>query len=116
MRSSFVKINDELIAVNKIIGVRFVVCFFLLQPVYPLLSCPLLLYTAHLLLEVCRGHLHGNTTPSSSLSLLQLHRWRLRCLYLQQRVIGQRSASLWEETSDVIEKLMKVVAEVDLSE
>jgi hypothetical protein len=46
---------------------------------------------------------------------LQLHRWRLRCLYLQQRVIGQRSASLWAEISDVIENLTRAVAEAELS-
>ena len=86
--------------------------FLLTQPVYPLVQCPLLLYLAYLLLEGCGSHLHSNNTPLS----LKLHRWKLRCLCLQQRLLSQRSASLWEELSRVIESIKTGMAAMQLSE
>ena len=72
------------------------------QPVYPLVRYPLLLYLAHLLLEGCGSHCHDNGSLST-------HHWRLRCFYLQQRLLNQRSSSLWDEISKVVDSIVAAV-------
>lgn len=104
--------GEVFIAVAMSYRTDFVINLLPVQPVYPLVRHPVLLYTAHLLLDQCSSYLHDRSSPL----LLKLHRWRLRCLNLQQKLLSQRSASLCEEMNRVMDNLKSIMTTSILTE
>jgi tetratricopeptide (TPR) repeat protein len=72
------------------------------EPVYSLCRHPLLLWLAHTVL-VDNSPLLG---PSAVV-------WTLRCLFVRQRMLTQRSASLWSQISHLIEGDIQRLLEAD---
>ena len=88
------------------------------QPVYHLTRQPLLLYLAHVVLvenasllgcRVVRTILPGKIdkrTVSRMLSGISVQVWwGMRCCFIQQRLLEQRSATLWDKISQLMGKL-----------
>lgn len=67
------------------------------EPAYPLVQQPLLLWLAHTIL-VESGSTFGEEVLGSGVWAW----WALRCLFVEQKLLDQRSATLWSKISQLI--------------
>ena len=87
---------------------------FFLQTPYSLCRHPTLLCLSHKLLLKCRQELRQ--TALSDQLVASCLCWLLRCFFIQQKLLGQRSATLWEKISEVAQELQKFLESKLLSE
>ncbi|XP_064398151.1 tetratricopeptide repeat protein 27-like isoform X2 [Halichondria panicea] len=67
---------------------------------YHLSQCPTLLVLSHLLLDKWAELVGGKKGEE----VFAGERWRVRCLFIQQRLLSQRSESLWKRISQSIDE------------